>query len=127
VVSKEGPNVFKVVLRNSNMVVFLWCTAYYFALDLTFGRKSGADTAKTSLPPFNLSQLSNEVLLVCSFVPRFCSAVLKFTLLQRCGQRTSGLCSLRRIPALLKTSPMFLTYGSSSHNHQANDTCICED
>ena len=125
-VSKKGPNVFKVVLGNSNMVVFLWCTAYYFALDLTFGRKSGADSAKTGLPPFNLSQLSNKLLLICSFVPRFCSAVLKLPLLQRCGQRTSGLCSLHHLLALLKTNPMFLTYGSSSHNHQANDTCICE-
>jgi hypothetical protein len=89
-VSKEGPNVFKAILGNSNMVVFLWCTAYYFALDLMFGRKSSADTAKTSLPPLNLSQLSNELLFVRSFVPRFRSAVLKFTLLQRCGQHASS-------------------------------------
>jgi hypothetical protein len=61
---KKGPDVFKVVLRNSNMVVFMWCTAHYFTLDLTFDRKSGTDTAKTGLPPFNLSQLSNKSFLV---------------------------------------------------------------
>jgi hypothetical protein len=57
---KKGTNMLGIILRNTNMVVFMWCIAHRCAFDSSLARQPRSDTAKTGLPPLDSSQLSDK-------------------------------------------------------------------
>lgn len=89
---KEGADVVMIVLRNSNMVVFVWCATYHITFGLLVPGQFSSDTTKAGFSSLNLSQLPNKLFFICPSVSGFCSTVLKFTLQKTVASSSATIC-----------------------------------